>query len=69
MMKWNNVRADKVQVAVANIFELSNTLDWNTSEFYIACRMIAHFLEKQYGCVWIDEEKFLEQLSGFEANN
>lgn len=67
MMNWNNVPADKVQDAVAHIFEVSNTFDWSPSELYIACRMIQRFLEKQYGVVWLDESKFIDELKGFEA--
>lgn len=67
MINWSNVPTDAVHAAVASIFELSNSNDLGPSELYIACKMIAHFLEKQYGCVWIDEEKFIEQLSDFKA--
>jgi len=67
MMDWHNVRADNVHVAVAHMLELSNTLNWTPSEFYIACRMITHFLERKFGCQWVDEEKFTETLSDFKA--
>ena len=67
MMRWNNIRADDVHDAVASIFELSNTMNWTPSEFYIACRMITHFLEREYGVEWLDEAKFIKKLSEFEA--
>jgi len=67
MLEWKNIKAGDVHQDVAKIFELSKTLNWNPSEFYIACKMIIHFIELQYGCVWIDEEKFIETLSDFKA--
>jgi len=68
MFEWHNVKADGVHAAVARMFELSNTLDWSPSEFYIACKMITSFLELQYGCVWVDEEKFLDQLKDYRGS-
>jgi hypothetical protein len=66
-LRWQNVRSSDCQIAVARMLELSNNLNWTPSEFYIACRMITHFLEKQYGCVWLDEEKFTDRFKNFEA--
>lgn len=67
MLDWHNVESETVHIAVAHIFEISNTFNWTPSEFYIACKMITFFLEKQYGCVWIDQEKFTDAFKDFKA--
>lgn len=67
MLDWHNVASETVNEAVARMFEISNTANWTPSEFYIACKMITFFLEKQYGCVWIDQEKFTDALKSFDA--
>ena len=67
MLDWHNVSSETVHMAVARLLEVSDKSKWQPGEFYIACKMIIHFLEKQYGCVWIDEEKFTGQLEDFEA--
>lgn len=67
MIDWHNERSETVHAAVAQLFEISNTAAWTPGEFYIACKMITFFLEKEYGCVWVDQEKFTDSFKDFKA--